>query len=219
MREAGRFFSTAALAILGLVASTTQLSAQRWEFGAGAAGTFYTSKDVSVSSLKGSAGFDNSWGGTAWLGNDRGKYLGGEIRYLYQANGLKLESGGTKYTFGAHSNSIHYDFLLHAAPRGSKIRPFVAFGAGFRGYTGTGKEVAVQPLSSLAFLTKTTEWVPLVSLGGGIKFYPTKRLVLRAEVRDYLTPIPSKVIAPAPGAKIDGWVNNFVAMFGVAFLF
>ncbi|WP_080507655.1 outer membrane beta-barrel protein [Bryobacter aggregatus] len=203
---------------LGLLAALPAM-AQRWEFGAGAAGTFYTSKDVSTSSLKASAGFNNGFGFSAWLGNDMHKYLGGEIRYMYQNNDLKLQQGGTTYTFGSRSNTIHYDFLLHTAPRGSRLRPFVAFGAGFRGYEGTGREVAVQPLNNFAFLTKTKEWVPVVSVGAGIKFMPVKHLALRAEFRDYISPVPTKVIAPAPGAKLDGWFQNFVAQFGVSILF
>ena len=203
---------------MGLLATNSAM-AQRWEFGAGAAGTFYTSKAVSVGSLKANAGFKSGWGGSAWLGNDMHKYIGGEIRYLFQQNDLKLEQGGKSYVFGARSQTIHYDFLIHAAPRGSKIRPFLAAGAGFRGYEGTGKELAVQPLNNFAFLTKTSEWVPVVSVGGGIKFMASKRLAFRAEFRDYLSPVPNKVLTPAPGAKIDGWFHNFVALFGVSVLF
>lgn len=203
---------------MGLMA-TTSATAQRWEFGAGAAGSFYTSTDVTVGSVKANAGFKNGWGGTAWLGNDMHKYIGGEIRYSYQQNDLKLEQGGNSYSFGSHSQAIHYDFLFHATPVGSKVRPFFAAGAGFKGYYGTGKEVAVQPLNSLAYLTKTSEWVPLVSIGGGVKFIASKKVSFRAEFRDYLSPVPDKVIAPAPGAKIDGWFHNFVALFGVSFLF
>lgn len=193
--------------------------AQRWEFGAGAAGTFYTSKDVTAGSLKANAGFKSGWGASAWLGNDMHPFIGGEIRYMYQKNDLKLESGNTNYAFGGRSQTIHYDFLIHAAPRGSKIRPFIAAGAGFRGYEGTGREVAVQPLNNFAFLTKTTEWVPVVSLGAGIKFMPSKRLAFRGEFRDYLSPVPNNVITAAPGAKLDGWFHNFVALFGVSVLF
>jgi hypothetical protein len=213
-----RQLSTLATLALGLTI-TPPLLAQRWELGAGGAGTFYTSKEVSAGSLKANAGFKSGWGATGWIGNDISNLVSGEIRYMYQANDLKLESGGTTYTFGAKSHSIHYDFLLHAAPRNAKVRPFVAFGAGMRGYTGTGREVALQPLSNFAFLTKTSEWVPLVSLGAGIKFIPSKRLAFRAEFRDYLSPIPSQVITPAPGAKISGWYQNFVALFGVSLLF
>ena len=203
---------------MGLLATVPAI-AQRWEFGAGAAGTFYTSKDVSVGSLKATAGFKSGWGASAWLGNDMHNYIGGEIRYMYQQNDLKLEQGGKSYNFGSRSSTIHYDFLLHAAPRGAKIRPFLAVGAGFRGYEGTGKELAVQPLNNFAYLTKTSEWVPVVSVGGGIKFMASKRLAFRAEFRDYLSPVPGKVIAAAPGAKLGGWFHNFVALFGVSVLF
>jgi hypothetical protein len=219
MQQIQKFATTLSLLFAAMSVLPLPVYGQRWEFGAGAAGTFYTARSVSASSLSAKAGFDNGWGATAWLGNDMFKYVGGEIRYMYQNNALKLEGNGQTYTFGARSQSIHYDFLLHATPRGSKIRPFVAFGAGFRGYEGTGKEVAVQPLSNVAFLTKTTEWVPLVSIGGGIKFQPSKHVGLRAEFRDYLTPVPNNLITPAPGVKINGWYNNFVALFGISFLF
>ncbi len=210
-----------ALTIMGCLAlaATPALYAQRWELGAGAAGTFYTSRSVTAGSLKASAGFNSGWGASAWLGNDISNWVGGEIRYMYQENDLKLQEGGTTYNFGGRSNTIHYDFLLYGAPRGKKVRPFVAFGAGMRGYSGTGREIPVQPLSRFAFLTRTSEWVPLVSLGAGIKFIPNKRMAFRAEFRDYLTPVPSQVIAPAPGAKLSGWYNNFVALFGVSVLF
>ncbi|MBM3762991.1 MAG: porin family protein [Acidobacteria bacterium] len=189
--------------------------AQRWEFGAGAAGTFYTSKSVSIGSLKADTGFKSGFGATAWLGNDMHNYIGGEIRYLYQQNDLKLNT----YTFGGRSHTIHYDFLIHGAPRSAKVRPFIAGGAGFRRYEGTGREVAVQPFNNFAFLTRTSEWVPVVSVGGGIKFLPSKRLAFRAEFRDYISPVPNQVITAAPGAKLNGWFHNFVASFGVSVLF
>jgi hypothetical protein len=218
MRYTRRIARMGIILATGLIAGLPAL-AQRWEFGAGAAGTFYTSKDVTAGSLKANAGFKSGWGASAWLGNDMHPFIGGEIRYMYQKNDLKLESGNTNYAFGGRSQTIHYDFLIHAAPRGSKIRPFIAAGAGFRGYEGTGREVAVQPLNNFAFLTKTTEWVPVVSLGAGIKFMASKRVAFRGEFRDYLSPVPNNVLTPAPGAKIDGWFHNFVALFGVSVLF
>jgi hypothetical protein len=218
MRHTRRIARMGIILATGLIAGLPAL-AQRWEFGAGAAGTFYTSKDVTAGSLKANAGFKSGWGASAWLGNDMHPFIGGEIRYMYQKNDLKLESGNTNYAFGARSQTIHYDFLIHAAPRGSKIRPFIAAGAGFRGYEGTGREVAVQPLNNFAFLTKTTEWVPVVSLGAGIKFMASKRVAFRGEFRDYLSPVPNNVLTAAPGAKLDGWFHNFVALFGVSVLF
>lgn len=207
------------LALFGLILAVFPSLAQRWEFGVGAASTFYTSREVSAGSLKANAGFKNGWSASAWLGNDMHNYIGGEIRYMFQRNDLKLSGNGREYLFGGRSQTIHYDFLFHAAPRKAKVRPFLAVGAGFRGYEGTGREVAVQPLNNFAFLTKTTQWVPVVSVGGGVKFIPARRLALRAEFRDYISPIPDNVITPAPGAKLNGWFHNFVALFGVSVLF
>ncbi len=206
-------------ALLGLTLAAFPALAQRWEFGAGAAGTFYTSKEVTAGSLKANAGFKSGWGASAWLGNDMHNYIGGEIRYMYQKNDLRLEGNGREYVFGGRSQTIHYDFLIHAAPRKAKVRPFLAAGAGFRGYEGTGREVAVQPLNNFAFLTRTTQWVPVVSIGGGVKFIPAKRLAFRGEFRNYISPVPDNVITAAPGAKLGGWYHNFVALFGVSVLF
>ena len=218
MLDLSKLARTGLILATGLMASIPGM-AQRWEFGAGAAGTFYTTKEVTVASAKAQAGFKNGWGATAWLGNDMHKYIGGEIRYMFQQNDLKLESGGRNYAFGGRSQTIHYDFLIHGAARGARVRPFLAAGAGFRGYEGTGKEVAVQPLNNFAFLTKTTQWVPVVSVGGGIKFMASKRLAFRVEFRDYLSPVPDKVLTAAPGAKLNGWFHNFVALAGVSVLF
>ena len=39
-------------------------------------------------------------------------------------------------TFAGQSHAMHYDFLIHASPRGSVIRPYVAFGAGVKFFRG-----------------------------------------------------------------------------------
>ena len=35
--------------------------------------------------------------------------IGGEIRYTFLQNDMKLESGSAKATFGAQAHAIHYD--------------------------------------------------------------------------------------------------------------
>jgi hypothetical protein len=42
---------------------------------------------------------------------------------------------------------------------------------------------------------------------------------LRFEARDYMSPSPSKVITPAPGASLSGWINDVVATASLAFTF
>ena len=95
----------------------------------------------------------------------------------------------------------------------------MAAGAGIKVYRGSGTETAVQPLSQFAFLTKTNELKPLVSLGAGVKWQIAKSLQFRVEVHDYMTPFPKQVIAPNAGTKLDGWLNNIVPMVGISYLF
>jgi len=86
-------------------------------------------------------------------------------------------------------------------------------------YTGTGHEVTYQPLETIALLTKTQQIKPMISVGGGIKMILAPRLVLRAEVRDYITTFPNKIIVPIPGTKASGWLNDFVPMVGISYIF
>ena len=97
--------------------------------------------------------------------------------------------------------------------------PFLAAGGGMKLYRGTGHEVTYQPLETIALLTKTQQIKPMISVGGGIKMILGPRLVLRAEVRDYITTFPNKIIVPIPGVKANGWLNDFVPMIGISYIF
>jgi len=193
--------------------------AQKWEVGVGGGGNFYTSQSFTNPAGSADAKLGNGFIVSAWLGNNSGRLLGGELRYDYEQSDLKLSSGGTNVSFGAHTNAIHYDFLLNFAGHEARVSPFVAAGAGVKVYSGTGKEQAFQPLSNIALLTKTNELKPMVSVGGGVKFKITSAVQFRAEVHDYLTPFPKGVIAPAQGTKVGGWLSDFVAMAGLALTF
>src|SRR6266581_5982790 len=83
--------------------------AQRWEFGGGAGGGFYTSQDVSGSAGSAAAKIQSNVAAGAWLDNNgRGRW-GGEARYDYQRGALQLSSGGTQAAFGAETHALHYD--------------------------------------------------------------------------------------------------------------
>jgi hypothetical protein len=84
---------------------------------------------------------------------------------------------------------------------------------------GTGGEHAYQPASGFALLTRTQELKPLVSAGGGVKVALGDSLQLRLEIRDYITPFPKEVVAPAPGARIKGWLHDFVPTAGISVKF
>ncbi len=191
--------------------------AQRWEAGGGAGGGFYTSQTVTAPAGSATAKIDSNLAAGLWLGNNSAGAWGGELRGDFQLGSLEVNQGGTKATFAARSYAFHYDLLWHSRPSGSKIRPFLAAGAGVKIYQGTGAQVAYQPLSNFALLTQAQDLTPLVSAGGGVKFQLSPHMQLRAEIHDYLTTFPKQVIAPAQGARIGGWLQDFVPTIGVSY--
>lgn len=193
--------------------------AQKYEFTVGGGASFYDSKTVKNPKGDAEAGFSNGFAATVALGQNMYPRIGGEIRYTYLQNDLKLKGSGGNPTFGAQAHAIHYDFLFHGTPSGSRVRPYVAAGGGVKLYRGTGTEVPFQPLSNIALLTKTQEVTGLVSGGAGVKFTVSSKVLFRIDVHDYLTPFPKKVITPALNSSVSGWVNNIVPTAGIVFTF
>jgi hypothetical protein len=91
--------------------------------------------------------------------------------------------------------------------------------AGIKVFRGTGTEQAYQPLSNFALLTKDQDLTPVVSIAAGIKFAVSSHLQFRVELHDYLTPFPKKVIVPAQGANVGGWLQDFVPAAALAYTF
>src|SRR5579864_1363863 len=171
-----------------VLAAAPAALAQKWEVGVAGGGSFYTSKSFTNPLGNADAKLANGFIVSGWLGNNSGRLLGGELRYDYEQSSLQLSSGGTNVSFGAHTQAVHYDFVLNFASHEARVSPFVAAGAGVKVYSGTGQEQAFQPLSNIALLTKTNQLKPMVSVGGGVKFRISSAIQFRAEVHDYLTP-------------------------------
>jgi outer membrane protein W len=193
--------------------------AQEWEIGGIAGAGFMNGLNITTAAASATTGFKTGGAFGAYAGSNLYPHLSGEIRYTYQMSDLKLSSGGTEATFNGISHAVTYELLYHPAPKRSKVQPFVGGGGGIKLFRGTGKESAYQPLSNFAYLTKTQDIRPLITAGGGVKYRISEHLIFRAEIRDFITPFPNKVITPAPGAKVSGWINDFVPMFGLAFTF
>lgn len=193
--------------------------AQSWEIGGLAGGGYFTNATVKSPVGSGNVGFKPGPSFGAIVGSNMNRYISGELRYEWQPGDLKVSGSGGEATFNGDGHAIHYDFLLHARPTRSKIRPFVAAGGGVKIYRGTGKETAAQALSRLALLTKTTETKGMISVGAGVKTQIAPGLVLRVEFRDFITPFPRQVIAPSVGASISGWVHDFVPLAALTFVF
>ncbi len=207
------------LVVCSSLIAVPQAWAQKWEFGGGVGGGFYTSDNVTAPGGSVSAKIASNLSGSAWLDNNGSGRWGGEVRYDYELGDLQLNGGGTQASFAAHSQAFHYDFLYHFSSVESTVRPFVGVGAGIKIYRGTGTQVVYQPLSNFALLSQDQDLVPLISAGGGVKVKLASHLMLRLEVHDFLTPFPKQVIAPAAGAKVGGWLQDFVPMAGLGFAF
>jgi hypothetical protein len=203
--------------LVGSAVVATPGMAQSWEVGGGVGGGFYTSQTVNSPAGSASAKLQTGLAGSAWLGNTWQGHWSGELRYDYGMSNLALSSGGTSVSFGAHTQQFHYDIAWHATSSESRIRPYVAVGAGVKLYQGTGTQLAYQPLSNFALLTQQQDLTPLVSAGAGVKFQLSPHVQIRMDVHDYLTPFPNKVITPNVGAKVGGWLQDFVPMIGISY--
>jgi hypothetical protein len=195
-------------------------AAQEWELGGMASYGIYRNLDATNPVGSAIAGFNPGAAFGAVAGYNANSWLGGEFRYTYEMSDLKLSSSGTNVRFSGMAHVVNYDFILHPRIKhGTRLLPFLAAGAGIKFYRGTGTEQAYQPLGDIALLTKTQEVKPMISVGGGVKMLLGQRVILRAEFRDFITPFPKQLITPLPGTKLSGWLNDFVPMVGISYIF
>jgi hypothetical protein len=193
--------------------------AQKWEVGGVTGGGFSNGLTVSNSLGTASAGLGNGLALGAVLGQNLYPQISGELRYTYTFSDLQVSGAGQSASFSGVTHSMHYDILVHRRSERSRWQPFAAAGGGVRIFGGVGTESPYQPLSSFALLTKTQQCMLMGALGGGIKVAIAPRVLLRFEVQDYLTRFPTKVIAPAPGAHLSGWLNDWIPTAGISFIF
>jgi hypothetical protein len=202
-----------------LLAAGIACAQQQWEVG-GIGGLGFL-RNVPVTSPAGSAttGFQNGAAAGGFLGYNSSRHLGGEFRYAFLQSNLHISAGGSNATFSGQAHVFHYDLILHTSTRGSKRQLFAALGGGMKVFRGTGTEAAYQPLSQYAYFTKTVVVKPMASVGGGVKYALSDHLILRTEVRDYITAFPTNLIAPAPGAKVRSILQDVVPTVGLSIVF
>jgi hypothetical protein len=211
-------FAIPAGAVVALLAAGP-LAAQTWEIGGGAGFGVVRELGVSSGNLSGKMGLRHGYLATAYGGHHLYSRLSGELRYSYRKGSPKVSSGGEQAEMKGEAHTVAYDFLLHARDRDAGVRPYLAFGGGVKVYRGTGIESAFQPLNRFILLTSTQHTLPLVSVGGGVSVRLPQGAVLRFDFRDHVTPFPSKVLQPAPGAQASGWLHDFLPMVTVGVTF
>ncbi len=163
------------------------------------------------------AGFRNGGVLGVYIAENPYKHLGGEIRYLYRMSDMKLSSGGTSTDFAAHTQIVHMDLLAHIQDPDSRVRSFIAFGAGVKVIQGTGAESSFQPLHQFAALTKTMQVLPTGDVGAGVKLNLRPHLRIRFEARDYISPRPDKVITATPGVTMGGMLHDILGLVALSY--
>ena len=210
---------TLGLSILLLTAAAATGRAQQWEVGGLGGGGFLSNVAVAGPVGSATAGFQSGASFGAFFGHNTYSHFGGELRYAYLQNNLKLSSGGSSVSFAGMAHVVHYDLIVRTSRKNSPVQFFAAIGGGMKVFRGTGKEAAYQPLSQFGYFTKTRALKPMASVGGGVKFYLTRNVCLRTEFRDYITAFPKELIAPAPGAKFGSILHDLVPMVGLSYEF
>jgi hypothetical protein len=190
--------------------------AQQWEFGGSGGAGFLNNVSVATPLAAATAGFQSGASFGAFFGQTLYSHLSGELHYGYLLSDLKIASGGTSVTFAGTSHVIHYDIVWHTN-RPSRTQFFAAVGGGIKIFDGSGTEEAYQPLSQFGYFTKTRSLKPMGDFGVGIRYALTPHLSLRTEFRDYLSPFPTQVLTPAPGAKFGSILQDLVPMVGISY--
>ena len=114
--------------------------------------------------------------GARWATNSWG-FLGHEFSYAFQRTSLKIGGGPPD---GMNVQNIYYNFVAHATPLDSSVRPFGTVGAGVSVYFPPG----VSSLSGRG--NKNFGY----NYGGGVKFKLSYKFGLRFDVRDHVTGRP-----------------------------
>lgn len=190
-------------------------AAQRWEFGAGGVGSFYTSQAIQGAAGSADASFKFGGGFYASMGQAGNRY-GGEVRYSFLMNDMQLKSNAGSVTMAGRTHTFEYDFHYYTRNSEASVRPYIIGGGGIRLYSGAGQDIPIQPTMATAVLTRTNHIVPVLTAGAGVRIAMTNRVFLRTELRAAFSPGPSDVITPTSGGSL-GWFVNFMPVVGISY--
>ena len=206
-----------AFTALFLSALTFSCFGQQWEFGGMGGAGFLSNVNVTSPSGSATAGFETGGAFGGFFGQNLYPHWSGEIRYLYLQNDLHINSSGNNATFSGYAQVLHCDLLYHTNRKGSKMQAFVAVGGGLKIFRGTGTQQAYQTNYQFGYMTNTQELKPMGDVGVGLRFELRPRVFLRTEIRDYITPFPEQIIAPAPGAKFGSILHDVVPTVSLSY--
>ena len=193
--------------------------AQQFEIGALGGGGFLNGIPIRGTPASVSAGFSPGPAAGILIGHNRYARWSGEIRYLFEERDPRLTAGSSSASFSGQAHAMHYDMVFHVRPRTERMQPYLTVGGGVKVFRGTGAEMAYRPLMQYGYLTRTSEWKPMMAIGGGLKIRMGTRLLARVDFQNHITRFPQKVIAPAPGLTLGGWLLDFIPTVGLSWTF
>jgi hypothetical protein len=193
--------------------------AQQWEIGGAIGYGVYTSARVNGPGAEAQVGIGNRFAAGAVVTENLYDHFSGEVRYTYQDGDPFISFNGRRANIQGQSHTFTYDVLFQARGREARLRPYLAAGVGGKYYRTTGPEPLVQPAPGIALLLPRNEWKPVASLGGGVSYVVARRVVFRADFRDYITPFPSHLFLPVNLATDRGIFHQFTPLFGISYGF
>jgi hypothetical protein len=205
--------------IAALLMLAAAASAQTYELGGAVGEGSYRNGTVTSPSGPAQAGIGNAIAPSVVVCDNMYEHVSGEVRYLYQGGLPFVSQGGVKGTMPGNSHTFVYDTLVHLRGRHSRIRPYFAIGAGVKGYVTPGPAPSPEVLQKVVGLLAKNQWTLAGSVGGGVKVRIQEHIVLRFDIRDYVTQFPKQQIAPASGASVSGLLQQITPMGGVGFVF
>jgi len=193
--------------------------AQQFEIGGLVGYGFYHNGSATSSAATVQAGFTERIAAGAVIGEDLYEHFSGEARYLYQESHPFLSSTGFRADLAGHSHMLTYDVLFHLMDRDHRIRPFAAVGAGARYFAATGVAPSFASAPQAAVLVRANEWKFVGDFGAGVKFRVQRHVIVRAEIRDFISPFPKRQIAVVGNGKINGLLHEITPLIGVSYSF
>ena len=192
---------------------------QQWQIGGAIGYGWYRGVRVNGPGEQAEAGIHNRFTAGAVVTEDLYEHFSGEIRYVYHDGDPFVSLNGKSANIQGQSHSFTYETLVHLHDRESRLRPFFAAGVGAKYYRTTGPEPSPQPAPREATLVRADEWKLLVSVGAGVTYRLDRHLLVRADIRDFITPFPKKLFVESNGATDRGLFQQFTPIFGISYWF
>lgn len=193
--------------------------AQRWELGGVAGYGFYRNGTVTSGPGSETAGIVDRFTAGGLLCEDLFQHFSGEVRYLYGDGHPFLSMPGYRADMNGRTHTLTYDALLQVFDRDHRLRPYAALGIGGKGYEATGPAPSLHSAPQIGTLVHTTQWTVVGDFGGGIKYRLHKNAVFRVEVRDYISPLPDRLIVALGNGKTAGLLHQITPLAGLSYSF